>query len=558
MTYDFLDAFKDELLDEEWFSLELLDVYAPSSSQTIHDHLQFQADFDFDLLPDTPQEESREYTVDAYFFLPHSMGINRENFSRDQFYTSLTNYLRIRTPDFSEYQADTLIPSADAYFKQHLFAHLRQALEPLVIQEVKLFGCNLNTQLKKLRSLFFSLYRPEQGLSNAHMRRLESMLIHILQYLSDFRSQYLGKVRYQSYLVDAEVRRVFVLVDEYLSYRLEASLIRILQYLEARPCHFAELLENTLLSEMEYREAENLIRISDQTDKSMRERYYYRLGLLKKYVSEVLFLRVENLRKDKLYRNLVAAAGAALAALWAGLIDLQRFYLMASSNNSQDLSDFTLRFFLIVIVGVVAYIFKDRIKELSREFFYSQLKHKLPDYEFEMVLDHYHRENQRLEHVRVGYVQQMMRFLSRDHLPAEIQYIRDMGHRTVLDPERHEHILHFSQTLQVDTHTMARQTEQIQRLHNILRFNVAAFLEKLDTPDKTLRYYDLQNGLAMIKAPKVYHVNVVFRYSSQREDPSEDRLPKHYEFERIRLILDKSGIQRIEPILARGELGYTW
>lgn len=558
MTYDFLDAFKDELLDEEWFSLELLDVYAPSSSQTIHDHLQFQADFDFNLLPDTPEETGREYTVDAYFFLPHSMGINRENFSRDQFYTSLTNYLRIRTPDFSEYGGDTLIPSADAYFRQHLFAHLRQALEPLVIQEIKLFGCNLNTQLKKLRTLFFSLYRPEQGLTPGQMRRLESMLIHILQYLSDYRSQYLGKVRHQSYLVDAEVRRAFVLVDEYLSYRLEATLIRILEYLDNHPCHLAELLENTLLSEMEYRAAESLIMISDKADKSMRERYYYRLGLLKKYVSEVLFLRVENLRKDKIYRNLIAASGAALAALWAGLIDLQRFYLMAQNPNTQDISDFTLRFFLIVVVGVVAYIFKDRIKELSREFFYAQLKHKLPDYEFEMVLDHYHRENQYLEHVKVGRAKQMMRFLSRDVLPPEVQYIRDMGHRTVLDPERHEHVLHFSQTLNIDTHTMARQTEQVQRLHNILRFNVSAFLEKLDNPDKTLRYYDVNNGLAIIKAPKVYHVNVVFRYSSKREDPSEDHNPKHYEFERIRLILDKSGIQRIEPLLARGKLGYIW
>ena len=133
-----------------------------------------------------------------------------------------------------------------------------------------------------------------------------------------------------------------------------------------------------------------------------------------------------------------------------------------------------------------------------------------------------------------------------------------MGHRTVLDPERHEHVLHFSQTLQVDTHTMARQTEQIQRLHNILRFNVSAFLEKLDNPDKTLRYYDVENGLALIKAPKVYHVNVVFRYSARRQDPEEDISPRTYEFERIRLILDKSGIQRIEPILDRGELGYTW
>ncbi len=537
--------------------MELVDAYAPSSSQTIHDHLQFQADFDFNLTPDSRQEKTRDYTVDAYFFMPHSMGINRENFGRDQFYTSLTNYMRIRTPDFSAHGDKSLIPSADDYFKHHLVSHIRHALEPLVIQEVKLFGCNLNTQLKKLRSLFFNLYYPQETLSPAAMKRLESMLIYILQYLSDFRLRYLGKVRHQSYLIDPEVRRAFLLVDEYLSYRLEATLILLLQRMETMPCHLAELLENTLLSEMEYREAEDLIRISGDADKSLRERYYYRLGLLKKYVSEVLFLRIENLRKDKIYRNLVAAAGASLAALWAGLIDLQRFYLMSGSAKTRDVADFTLRFFLIVVVGVVAYIFKDRIKELSKEFFYAQLKHKMPDYEFEMILDHYQKEHQKLESLRVGHARQMMRFIPKEALPPEVQYIRDMGHRTVLDPERQEHVLHFSQQITVDTHTLSRETEQIQRLHNILRFNVSSFLEKLDTPDKNLRYYDTEKGLAMIKAPKVYHMNVVFRYHSEREDPSLEETPESYEFERIRLVLNKQGIQRIEPVLPRGEMGYV-
>lgn len=558
MAYDFLEDLEDDLSDEELETLTHFDRDYKGSSQAIHDRLQFQADFDIDLNLLNVQETHKRYQMDAYLFIPQAMGVNRDNFNRDQYYACMTNYMRIRTPSLSEESLNGHgpIPAASRYFQVHLLTHLRQQLEPLVVQEVKLFGCYLNTQLKKARTFLLDLLRKRPSNMSHRLQLLEKFLVRILQSLSDYRLHYMHKVRHQAFLIDHEVRKAFLLVDEYFSYRLEATLIYMYQRLETEDHVLSRLLEAALSSEMEYRQHENLVQLQTHANESQRETYYYRLGLLKKYVSDVLYLQQENVRKDKAYRNLVAAAGAALAAFWAGLIDLQRFYWLNQPSQQQNASDFGIRFFLIVVIGVVAYIFKDRIKEASREYFFERLKHHLPDFEFEMVYNHYDHQAQAAKDIKIGRTKQYMRFLQKNALPPEIHYIRELGHDIELDPERNEQIIHFSQSLLLDTQTIARNG-QIHILRNILRWSIAPFLEKLDNPNKNMRYFDPQQGISMIKAPKVYHVNVIFRYASVSQYKDEPLQGEQIEFERVRLILDKQGILRIEPVLPRGAMGYT-
>lgn len=561
MSYDFLEDLEDELSDEELATLGLLEKEYKGSSQAIHDRLQFQADYDIDLTASGADEREKSYKVDTYVFLPKNMGVNRDNFSREQFYTSMTNYMRIRTPTPPEekYGEAGPIPSADRYFQVHLITHLRQPLEALVVQDVKLYGCYLNTQLKKFRSFLLDLTRKQPAHFNHRIRLLEKYIVRVLQTLSDFRLRYLNRVRSQAYLMEHEVRQAFLLVDEYLSYRLEATLIYMSQRLAGIKGgeYLLELLLSALASEMEYRQSEGLILLSANADESVRETYYYRLGLLKKYISDVLYLQQRNVYKDKAYRNLVAAAGAALAALWAGFMDLQRLYFITPAAEKLPFSDFAIRFFVVVILGVVVYIFKDRIKDMSKEYFYERLKHRLPDYEFEMIYNYYDHQAQTLKALKVGKARQYMRFIQKEALPPEVRYIRDLGHHSDLDPERSEHVMHFSQHLSLDTRTIGATSEQIHTLRNIMRLSIAPLLEKLDNPNKNLRYFDLEQGISMIKAPKVYHVNLILRYASAGGDGHGEWQPADVQFERIRLIIDKHGIQRIESVLPRGTFGYT-
>lgn len=564
MAFDFLEELDEELdealLSEASMASDLLQQIHPSSTQTVHDHLQFQTDLEFDLNPESAAEQRKVYTVDSYFFLPINMGITPENFTRDQFYTSITNYMRIATPLSLEKTASLekgLLEAADRYFQVHLISHLRQPLEALVVQDVKLFGCYINTHLKSLQNSLWKI-RRQKGHSQDSGTMLEKYLLRLIHALSDYRVNYMSRVRHKAYLLDQEVRKAFLLVDEYLSYKLEAVLINVLEQTEAQP-EFQSLrllLQSCLESEMEYRQAEGLLTLDKDTDKNKRETYYYRLSLLKKYVSDVLYLQIRNLRKDKAYRNLVAAAGAALAALWAGLVDLQRFYYFARPNVKMHASDFALRFFMVVIVGVFAYVFKDRIKEISREYFFERLKQHLPDYEFEMLYRFYNHSTESSQYLNMGRSRQFMRFIQKSGVPPEVLYVRELGHRTTLDPERVEKILHYSHQIHFDSTQIEPHLHQVGKVKNITRFSIAPFLEKLDEPKKKLRFFSEKKGIATIKAPKVYHLNVLLRYTRQSQNAAGEWQPEEVELERIRLILNKKGIQRIETVIPRGLLRF--
>ena len=58
-----------------------------------------------------------------------------------------------------------------------------------------------------------------------------------------------------------------------------------------------------------------------------------------------------------------------------------------------------------------------------------------------------------------------------------------------------------------------------------------------------------------MKAPKVYHLNLILRYAVWQKNETEWG-PKKVEFERMRIVLNKEGIVRIESPLPRGELFY--
>ena len=69
-------------------------------------------------------------------------------------------------------------------------------------------------------------------------------------------------------------------------------------------------------------------------------------------------------------------------------------------------------------------------------------------------------------------------------------------------------------------------------IHNIMRFDISKFLKKMDMSEVPL--YRISDG--SLYGSKVYHVNIVVEFKV------EEKISYH----KARLILDKSGIKRIE------------
>ncbi|MEB3300190.1 MAG: hypothetical protein VKO21_11985 [Candidatus Sericytochromatia bacterium] len=544
MTRPSTGSLDPDLRDDEPFDdgvFETVPGFAPGilTSSTVHDRTQFEANFDLDALPPGPGRHKR-YEIDTWFFVPRAMGIHEETYGRDQFFADLTNYLRLRTPEDISFErldpSQWHLPALDRYLAAHLDTLARQRMLGLVQQEVRLFGCLMNTQFKRL------LREAPRHEALANVGRLKSVL-------DRYRKAYLHRVLHEPLLVDLEVRRALRLVDEYLSYRFEAVAIRCLKPLAREGDPMAASFRGWLEDEVRHRAEAGLVRLDDDaTAGEQAELLNYRLGLLKKYVAEVLFLKVHSIKREKLYRNLVAAVGAGLAATWAAMTDLQRLAMMRDP-------DLGYRLVLVLAIGVVAYIFKDRIKELTREWFNERMKKYLPDFDLKLSFPLFD-EDGTVREISLGTAREYMRYLTRAAIPPDVLYLRDLGNRPDLDPERHEAIIHYSKRLSFDGLVGQHPLHQVRHIRDVMRLDVSEFLSKLSDPKKSLGYFHPERGLQTLKAPRVYHVNVVFRYAVSHHEGAR-RLLRDVTYERVRIVIDKEGIIRIETVSPRGQLGYV-
>lgn len=505
----------------------------------MHDRLQAESNFTFDLRPRTIYEEQREFRADIYLFLPNSMGVNSSTFGADQFFRHRTSMFRVRAPLYQHLRSiepeDLRFDSAEKYFEEHLSSIERRRISNKVVQDVRLFGNFLHTELKKIRSSVCSK-RKTQTLEQRE--ELAQIMLHRCKLLWAFRDRYLAPIRKERYLLDDEVIRAFSLTDEYLSYRLE---IVLLQSRDRLPEHEQEL-DEFLAREREYREKNELLVLSSEKDSRTFEAYTYRLGLLKKYMGETLFITLKSIKKDTLYRNYAAAVGAGLAATFAGIMERQRHYYLAGYDSG-------LRLTFLIAVAVVAYMLKDRVKDLTKEYFNSRLKEKLPDECFSM--SHLSYTSKGKAKVReLGEVWEYLRFLK--NVPADVAYLRTLGQMKATDPERREHVLHISRKFLFELKGPGTK-KQFPLLKNVHRIDISPFLTKLDNPTVPVTYYDHDGKATTMEAPKVYHINMVIRYEVLFGTSEESR---KVDYERFRLIVNKNGIIRMEQLLHRGRLEY--
>ncbi len=536
----------DEELDEELAYIEL------GSSNSVHDRTQFESKFDFDL--STAGGDRKLYEIDMYMFWPATMAVNSATYPRESFYSDVNHLLRVRTPELTRSAgASFAIPeltAAEDYFRSHLDTRRRSQLRQLVVADTKLWGCLLYTELKKLQADVMRAVK--RGLIVRWSTRLLRRIEEIHREVRSFRERYVWRIRNEPLLLDAEVRRAFLLVDEYVSYRLEAALVSLHRQMEAERHRLEDVynqLEAILTGEHGYRH-EHITSASERRE-ARKETHYYRLGLLKKYVSEILFLTTRRVNKDYVYRNAIAALGAALAAAFATLANIQTVKMV----TGQD--DMGVRLFTVLALGVAAYVFKDRIKDLTKDYFNNKVKTWLPDYDVEMLYRHFDPSGQQVE-TFLGKSQEYMRYLARRRLPPEVAYTRGLGHRAELEPERLESVLHYHKSVRFEPLSELREhfaEAQVRRIHDVLRFDVSRFLAKLDDPKKRLSFFDAEKGVVTIDAPKVYHVNLVLRYTVVTLLGKQE-VRREVELERLRMILNKKGIVRIETVLPRGQLGY--
>ena len=206
----------------------------------LHDRDQFEVKLDYAI--DPAQLENR-YVVDAYFFLPKSLGVDAQTYPKAQFYSDVQAYIRFKTPGLS---LEDLARTEDA---SSPLARLMQLLErsgaarrehlARSSRELRLVGCLIRANLRNRGRGIRRRLRALSALDTAPPRDLEQIGAEISGLVQKVRCV-LAKYRllrsnFNSPQLESSLAETYALVDEYMSLTFEGHLTRLLKELEDAP-----------------------------------------------------------------------------------------------------------------------------------------------------------------------------------------------------------------------------------------------------------------------------------------------------------------------------------
>jgi hypothetical protein len=489
----------------------------------VHDRHQFELKLEY-----TPADErhASRYVVESFVCVPPNLNIGPDTVSRDALYSDIHNYVRLKTPELSWSELGAL-PASPLVRAADELERVEGGGDPSrFVYECKLLGCIFRA---RLRELALAAETALAGtVTQASVERLAALAADSCDAAASIAQRYRALAgRAEAPALPERARATFRLADEFMSVSVEHWLRRVVVSLAsaglaADGAAAAALLKRrllqTILDEERYRQARGYASIIDpRTD---NEPYIYRTSLLKKYCSSALFLAIRRATVRRRWQELAFAIAAGIAMSFATV-----FSLWAQSR----FSGLGAQLFLLLVIG---YMFKDRIKEGSRNAFSQLLQRSLFDRKV-VIADP--------AGGKLGWCREKIDFATRSRLPPDAVAIRRRGMDStdgIAEEELAVTVIHYRKEIVLRPPRLDVRSGGVG-LTDILRFHVGRWTHEMDEPDQEIEYIDAETqALDPVRAAKTYHVDVVFRFHARPEQPPQTTL--------MRLILDRNGIKRIE------------
>lgn len=468
-----------------------------------HDRSQFEVKLNYNL---DPQQKINRYKVSMYMFIPLALDITQETYTKQRFFHDIKSFIRFQNPKISiESLLEKNNPLSPFY---QLNIHLESKHDEKIIHELKLLACIIKSNLSN------EIYK----LSHAEVKKEElAFLVKEIDTLAKAVSELRGKII--SGDCATEVKEALRFADEYISIVIESNLTSLLENAKLGREWEKEILKR-VTSEQEYRKKTGYRHGNYKDDD---ENILYHFGILKKYISNVLFLEVKDTKADEKSGNFVGAIAAGIA-----MVVFSLFAVISQTTFTIN----SLPFLLLLIIG---YMIKDRIKELTKLYFGRKLARFFPDKSFHIYDPSFGDD--------IGLAKESMTFIKEDDVPEEIEQIRNKEHLSKIEEEgRPEAVIYYIKRISLKTKKITEMHKRVKDINDIIRFNIIEFLNKADEPSLNMTVVS-DNKLTKKRFAKVYHVNVVFKLNYKM--PSGEEVSR---YKRIRVVLDKLGIRRIEEV----------
>ena len=475
-----------------------------------------------------PTEEERESLVDVWWFIPHAVGVNPSSYHAVDFYRDLRAHPRLTTPTVS--LTDLARASGTGSPLASLGTLLARApaggpstrMERGVRHEARMLVCMYRRAARD--AVDFTSRREdasaaEEAAAIADMsRQMLTTYRHLTQRLTEWG-------------VGTETRFTLATCDEALSVEVEAAATRLVDDLGDQLGEARAAVARLAHDERALRESrgDRSGARPDADDAEERARFWDQASLLKKYVSQALFLTPKTNSDARRLEHIAKAIAAALAMVWTVSLQIISIRMLGLELNSRvDLR----AIILFATVAILGYILKDRIKDTVGKRLAASIPRLLHDRRLDLFL--------RDSDAPVGQVRERVGFEDASALPAAIQARRELGARAPLAARVPYDSLHYQRRVTALPRQAASGFARMSGLTDILRLNLHSWTRTLDARHKSVVILDEDDEAAEAKVPNRYVVDVVVRI----EDPFGSSL------ESWRLHLTRRGLQqvcRVEP-----------
>ena len=454
------------------------------------------------------------YAVDTYFFLPNELLINPDTYSGRDFQKHLKTYIRLGCP------ARALISRCAPDGAIGKLSSALAATAASKASDPKKLAVNYEAAVKRYALLYQralstsvnTLAREGLVLSDDELAgRIERLLQDARNARDAFRSLE-NTARHCEALFESHA---YELCDEFISISSAKSMSSLYEKLGSR-C--ANLIDRYWLEEKLYRESRYPGTIARSA--ADRERVLYRWRAVKKYVESLLYFSVRRRYGDSLLQHSLAGAAAAVSMLFATIIA----FVWQSRYGSLSLNLF--------FAMILAYIFKDRIKEVLRAKLLKRFREWLPD--------------RRLRIMRtgtagreIGRCDETFDFLAPAQLPPEIAGLRRDAKEapfSYMSEGRGEQVFRYRKKVRLGVSDAVLQFTE-RRFVDITRFNIGDFLRNIDNLYSSLPELDLDEP-EPARAPKTYHIYMA----------REITIGSRQSFELSRICVSLDGIRSLEAI----------
>lgn len=477
----------------------------------IHDKFTLEFKVGFSTSENQKLLETNDFVMNTWIFVPNSLDINRDKYSKDDFYRDIKSDVRFTTPPYSLHDLandPSLLPNQALAMECH---------EVTVSSENT---ANLLHAIKMFCAITKSAVRDtSQGIINSgdivrQFNDCQQYLCDIVKVLNNFRSHRDTLVAKH---LNTQIEEAFGYGDEFISNVLEKYTFRLRDAIRlSHPKEYKQIeaqFKQVLNAEREYRKAKGYLSVEPSSGRS-NSRFVFRASLLKKFAESDLFLHSDKSKETFIIEQIIYSVAAGIAMIFATLV---------SFHFQQKLGNFTSSF---LIVLVVSYMFKDRIKDWMKLIFAKRVSSKIFD-----TKTVFHIKNQ-----KIGWSKDSFDFISSDKLIPEVLAQRQRDKLFTLVSGNDEKVILFRKKVRIWRSKLAKVSPfPLNGINDNIRFNITEFVRKMDDPYMPLSGSWEDDNYAVAVGEKNYFLYFVFQFVFEGRT----------EYKRLAVKCNKNGIIEI-------------